>query len=97
MAKLIWSPDAVKDLEVIADYISMDSERYAVLVVNKLVILVESAAVFPLSGRVVPELENEQVRERFYKSYRLIYRVTEKEIEILRIFHQSRELDMDTY
>lgn len=96
MAKLTWSPDAVNDLEVITDYITIDSERYANLVVIKLINLAESVLDFPLSGRLVPELESEQVRGKFYKSYRLIYRViTESEIEILRIFHQSRELDID--
>lgn len=75
MANLIWSPDAINDLDKISDYISLDSERYASVVVTRIISLAEEIVAFPMSGRIVPELEEENVREKFYKSYRIIYRI----------------------
>jgi plasmid stabilization system protein ParE len=67
MAHLIWSPDAINDLDIISNYISLDSERYASVVVTRIISLAEEIVAFPMSGRIVPELEEENVREKFYK------------------------------
>lgn len=96
MAKLIWSPDALADLENIYEYISLDSEEYATIVVRRIFETAETLSIFPFSGRAVPEFEEEKVREKLYKSYRIMYRTDGSgQIDILRIFHQSRELNMD--
>jgi len=96
VAKLIWSPDALKDLENLAEYISLDSEEYAAIVVRRIFDTAETVSMFPYSGRIVPEFEKEKVREKLYKSYRIIYRTNEPgQIDILRIFHQAQELYMD--
>jgi plasmid stabilization system protein ParE len=44
-------------------------------------------------GRVVPELENPQVRERFIYSYRLIYELKGEEIHVLAVIHGKRLLE----
>lgn len=96
MANLIWSPDALTDLETLSEYISLDSEEYAAIVVRNIFVTVENVSLFPYSGRIVPEFEKEKVREVIYKSYRIIYRTYESShIDILRIFHQAQELNMD--
>lgn len=96
MAHLNWSPDAINDLERISDYISFDSERYASVVVTRIISLAENALTFPLSGRIVPELDDENIREKFYKSYRIIYRINaEDTVDILRVFHQAQEFNMN--
>jgi plasmid stabilization system protein ParE len=46
----------------------------------------------PKLGRVVPELQQEHIRERFLYSYRLIYELHDQEIQILAVIHGSRLL-----
>jgi plasmid stabilization system protein ParE len=41
----------------------------------------------------VPEIETESVRELFvFHSYRMIYRVQQREVQILAFIHGSRDL-----
>ena len=48
---------------------------------------------FPLSGRIVPELNQEAIRERFIYSYRLIYCIRGKTVTIVAVIHGKRLLD----
>jgi addiction module RelE/StbE family toxin len=91
--KLIWSQLAIDDLDDIANFIAKDSEDYAKIFVRKIVDQVERIPDFPQLGRVVPDIQDEQVRERTYQNYRLIYRVKNDSIEIVRIFHHGRQLN----
>ena len=43
-------------------------------------------------GRLVPELENTEIREIIYRNFRIIYRSQENYLEIARIIHGSRIL-----
>jgi toxin ParE1/3/4 len=52
VTKLIWSPQALRDLEAIRDYIAVDSPRYAALVLERIVVGVERLRTFPESGRL---------------------------------------------
>jgi len=47
---IIWSPQALLDLESIRAYIAHDSPRYAKLVVRRLAMAVERLGMFPESG-----------------------------------------------
>lgn len=35
---------------------------------------IETTAAFPYSGRIVPEMKNEMIREKILTNYRIIYR-----------------------
>lgn len=87
-----WSPEAVEDLEAIAEYIARDSRFYAQSVVRKMLEVAESLADLPEMGRVVPELGDKNIRERFVYSYRLIYQIEEQQILIVAIVHGKRLL-----
>jgi plasmid stabilization system protein ParE len=52
---LVWSPEAIEDVEAIAAYIERDSPWYAKAVVSKLVETAESIPEYPQLGRIVPE------------------------------------------
>jgi plasmid stabilization system protein ParE len=41
---------------------------------------------------VVPEAQDENIRELLYQNYRIIYRIMGERIEILTIVHGSRDL-----
>lgn len=90
MARLRWSPQAVKDLELICEYIAYDSEHYARLFARSALSLVEEIQTFPSSGRIVPEYQRSDLRERIFQNYRLVYQVSRKEIGIVAIVHGAR-------
>jgi toxin ParE1/3/4 len=83
--KIIWSPQAQHKLTDIADYIAKDKPGAALNWVETVLDQVENLSSFPNSGRVVPELDNEQYKELIIGNYRVIYKITEKQIQILTI------------
>ena len=60
-----WSPRAIEDLEGIALYIAGDSAAYAAAVVKSILDATGRLSRFPFAGRVVPELDDENIREWF--------------------------------
>lgn len=72
---LVWSPEAIEDIESIASYIERDSAWYAKAVAAKIVETAETIPEFPELGRIAPEISDPAIRERFAYSYRIIYRL----------------------
>ncbi len=91
--KIIWSPDALNDIEAIGKYISRDSEFYAESTVLKIYEAPQSLVNLPKLGRVVPEIGDENIRELFVFQYRIIYEIKHNEIHILTVIHGKRLLD----
>ncbi len=93
MVKLIWTDQAIDDLGDIGDYIAENSEKYAKLTVQKLHKRVDVLKNFPQAGRIVPEKDEENVRELIEGNYRIIYQVaSDNLIYILTVYHSSRNL-----
>ena len=90
-----WSPEATEDLESIVEYIARDSEFYARAVVSKILITSRSISEQPFIGRIVPELADETIRERFVYSYRLIYKISSDVITIVAVIHGKRLMAND--
>lgn len=88
---LIWSPEAVEDIEAIAAYIERDSPWYARAVASKIVETAESIPDYPELGRSVPELDNPSIRERLVHRYRLIYRLDESRILVVAVIHGRQD------
>ena len=88
---LRWTEHAVSQLAAIAEYISADSPVYAEQVVEQIVRRLAQAQAFAESGRVVPEVGREDVRELIEAPYRLIYRVRADALEVLAILHARQE------
>jgi toxin ParE1/3/4 len=88
-----WSPRAVEDLEAIAQYISGDSAAYAAAVVKTILNSARNLSHFPLAGRMVPEVADENIRAWFAYSYRVIYRVQGEAITIAAVVHGKRLLN----
>lgn len=88
--RLVWSPEAVEDLESIASYISRDSVHYARAVVSRIVATAESIPGNPNLGREVPELQDPIFRERFVHKFRVIYRLDAERVLVVAIIHGSR-------
>ncbi len=89
MAKIIWTENALNDLESIAEYISKDSEYYARMMLRKLFFSTTLIQQYPLAGKMVPELKNTQIREIIHGSYRVNYEIKASEVYILTVHHQK--------
>lgn len=91
--RIEWSPRAVEDLEEIAKYISFDSSAYSRAVVRKILEITRKFSQFPLAGRIVPEFNDDNIREWFAYNYRIIYQIDDKVITIAAIVHGKRLLN----
>lgn len=93
MVQIKWTFQAKDDLRSIANFMSRDSKNYAKLQVlkirNRTNILRSQIRI----GKIVPEINMENIQELIEGNYRIIYRiVSENQIDILTIHHSSRDL-----
>jgi plasmid stabilization system protein ParE len=90
--KIIWSELARDDLQSIVLFIARDHPPAAESFGFRLISKVDVLAQFPLIGRVVPEENDETVREIVLRPYRIIYKVlAEKQmVAIARVWHGAR-------
>ncbi len=93
--EVVWSPRALEDVEAIAIYIAADSTAYAAAVVRKILNTTRKLSRFPFIGRVVPEFDDENIREQFAYSYRIIYRIQDQTCTIAAVIHGKRLLELD--
>ena len=91
--RVTWSPEAVEDLESIAEYIGRDSSFYAQSVVSQILEVSRELKGFPLIGRMLPEIGDENIRERFIYSYRLVYKIQQQRILIVAVIHGKRLIE----
>jgi addiction module RelE/StbE family toxin len=92
MSRVLWVPRARRELLEIGRYIARNNPEAARRWVTRLVERVNAAAEVPLTGRQVPELGREDVREVLVRDYRIIYEVREGEIRVLAVRHGRRLL-----
>lgn len=91
--KVFWTDTAVNHLSSIYRYISQNSTQYAQSLVERLTRRSEQIARFPLSGRVVPEFETQQIREVIEGTYRIIYYIKPDRVDIIAVLHSSQQIE----
>ena len=88
-----WTDHALVQLRHIHDYIAQDSPLYARRVAETLVSKTLGLDELPRLGRIVPELNEEAVREIQLYSYRILYEIKPDDlIEVLAVIHKRRDL-----
>ncbi len=87
-----WTNPAWGDLADVAEYIARDSEYYAATFVQEIKEAAASLAEFAERGQIVPEFGDPSIRELLVKSYRLVYRISEKRVVILTLIHGARRI-----
>ena len=92
MAKIVWSPRAIKDINEIAEFIAKDSLQYAKAQTRLFIEMAEELEAHPHRGRIVPELGINSIRQLLCGHYRIIYEVSPQMIGILTVHHQARLL-----
>lgn len=89
---VIWTRPAKDDLKAIYEYIALDSKFYAKNTVRNIVEKVTTLSDTPQIGRIVPELDANDIREVFIYSYRIIYQILPDRLAILTVVHGHRNL-----
>jgi len=90
--KLAWTEPALQDLENLREYIAKDSEYYAARFVARIIDAAETLQELPRIGRVVPEAEDETIRELLFRNYRIMYRVEADRVLVLTVIHGNRDI-----
>lgn len=86
-----WTEAALADLRAAEAHIARHSTQYAASLIERIFARSGQLADFSHLGWMVPEHEDESLREVFEHPYRIIYRVLEQQIDILAVVHASRQ------
>jgi len=89
---VVWAGRARSDLRISAEYIRAASPAAARAFVSAVLQAARSLSESPERGRVVPDLDDPEVRELFVGRYRLLYEVRPGVVWVLRVLHSSRDL-----
>jgi addiction module RelE/StbE family toxin len=93
---IVITESAYDDLSDIETYISQDSELIARNFINKIFDKIDQLYKYPTSGKFVPEIADRSIRELLLNKYRIIYQIVDdKNINVLRIVHGARLLDIE--
>lgn len=92
MAQIVWAESALQELDDIAEYISLDKPFAATRFVKTVFEKVDRLALFPDSGRRIPEVPLSIYREIIVKPCRLIYRVEEEKVLIVHVYRNEQHV-----
>jgi toxin ParE1/3/4 len=90
--KVLWTENAIQDLLGIKAFISQDSIDRAEDWLIELYTAGENLSQLSSRGRIVPEFNQESLRELLIENYRLVYRIKSTSVEIITIFEGHRQL-----
>ena len=82
-----WTDFAIKDLDIIFEYISKDSVKNANDFIDKLIQNVEELKQFSNRGRVIPQINRDYYREIFIGNYRVMYKIDKDIIYIMAVIN----------
>ena len=90
---LIWAPLAIDRVAEITAYIAEDNPVAAKKWIRDVFARTGQLALFPQSGRHLPETARKDLRELIWGNYRIIYRIRQEVVEILTLYHGARLFD----
>lgn len=88
--KVVYSPRAVSDLAVIADYLTERGPQGAMAVERRIREVVERLAEFPGMGRELAQRPGVRVMPLGRYPYLIFYSARENELVVLHVRHASR-------
>jgi len=90
-----FTESAYADLEDIENYISEDSPAVARKFISRIFDRIDQLYMYPESGKFLPEIKDNKLRELLLNKYRIIYRIVDEEhIDVIRVIHGARLLDL---
>ena len=87
-----WVSKALLDLTDAFAYVGQRDPKYADTLAEEIESEVNALLDNPYRGRKVPEYDRESLRELIVRRYRVLYRVTPEQIEVLSIFSDRNQL-----
>lgn len=96
--KAILSDAANTDLEIIVEYYFELNKKTAKRYYTDIMTRIRKLRDFPQLGRIVPECEDifyDKYRETIYEHFKIIYKIIEDTIVVLRIIDGRRLLEID--
>lgn len=90
--KVYWTAEARIRLLEIQAYIAQNSATAARQIAARLLRRSRMLATPPLTGRRLPEYPDEDLREILERPYRILYRITPQQIEIVTVKHYRQRL-----
>jgi plasmid stabilization system protein ParE len=91
--RVVWSPLAVQRVSEAAVFIALDKPEAARGWAEATFAAVARLEQHPESGRVVPELGRQEVREIVHGAFRIIYRIEPERVLILTVRRAAQLLD----
>lgn len=94
MAHVRFTEQARDELDAIVEYYErVGAADFATVFEEKVIEKVRRLERFPRMGRMVPEIEDEAIREVIHRNYRIVYVVDQddEEVDVLTIFHSSQQ------
>ena len=91
--QLRWTEQAVNQLGAIAEYIGLSSPIYAEQTVARITARLLQALEYPMSGRVVPEFPDSDLRELIEPPYRIVYRAIGDAIQVVAVVHGRQDFE----
>lgn len=90
--RIVWSPTSQKKIDEIVNYISKNNVDAALALVKEFEKRVQYLKKHPRSGRMVPALNDDMVRQLVvHSNYLIIYEINEDHIDILTIRHAKHD------
>ena len=92
--RVVLSSSARADLRDIVRYISIDDLDAALRFGRFLISRTKLLSLSPELGRIVPEFEDDLIREIIVRAYRIVYRVDHSQqlVEVIRFWHAARDV-----
>ena len=89
---LNWTDAALSDLRAIETYMTRRSRQYATSLIDRIFTHCGVLVDHPFLGAIVPEFEDETLRELFEYPYRIVYRILDEQVDIVAVVHAARRL-----
>jgi len=93
--KVRFTDEAKTKLRAIRARIAEDSPQRADAMIDRITRSASRIGELPRSGRMVPEFQNDELREILERPYRVIYRIAPDEVEVLTVMHYRQLLPDD--
>jgi len=93
--RITFALSALTDLEQVrAWYVEQRVPDVGERLLREIVEHVERLADFPESGRAVPEFGSAQLREIIHPPFRIVYRIDDERVRVVRVWRSERLLRM---
>jgi toxin ParE1/3/4 len=93
--RITFAASAVEDLETIrAWYARQHVPEVGERLLREVILQIERLADYPHSGRVVPEFGLAQLREVIWPPFRIVYRLDDDRVRVVRVWRAERRLTL---